>query len=142
MREVCTASVPARVAELPVREALAAAAREHQRRTGLSVQFDFDSLPDQLPSFLKVCLYRILLEGLHCTAGGAKSQLVRGSVASNRVALEIVGTTGGKDDEVNLASVRDRIEALGGTREIHSADHGQLSLAAEVNLADLGTANV
>jgi signal transduction histidine kinase len=141
MREISTVSVSARVVELPAREALAAAAREHHRRTGFSVQYDFDSLPDQLPSFLKVSLYRILLEGLRCTAGGVKLQLVRGSAASNRVALEIVGTTGGKDYLINLASIRDRIEALGGTLEVHSADHGQLSLAAEVNLADLGTAN-
>lgn len=138
MKDVCSASVPARIAELSPYETLVLAAREHCRRGNQSVEHDISTLPDRLPLQLKVCLYRITLEGLQATTGGKQFQKIRCSKHGNNVVIEIVGTTGGKEEPTRLVALRDRVEALGGTLAIQSMPADQLSLFVELNLPDMG----
>ena len=114
MRAMTTDVVPAPVDELSPREALARAAREHHRQSGQRVEYDVDALPDQLPTPLKACLYRIALDGLKSTAGGAQSQSIRASAGNDSLTLEIIGGTGDGETQAKLAHLRNRIEALGG----------------------------
>jgi len=138
MRAMTTDVVPPRVDELSPSEALVRAAREHHRQSGQRVEYDVDALPDQLPTPLKACLYRIALDGLKSTAGGTHSQSIRASAAKDSLTLEIVGGTGDGETQAKLASLRDRIEALGGTLGVGPTTAGQLSLIAELNLSDMG----
>jgi hypothetical protein len=91
-----------------------------------------------LPTPLKACLYRIALDGLKSTAGGTHSQSIRASAAQDSLTLEIIGGTGDGETQAKLASLRDRIEALGGTLGVGPTAAGQLSLIAELNLSDMG----
>jgi signal transduction histidine kinase len=91
MRAMTTDVVPAAVDELSPSEALARAVREHHRQSGKRVEYDVDALPDQLPTPLKACLYRIARDGLKSTAGGTQSQSIRASAANDSLTLEIIG---------------------------------------------------
>jgi hypothetical protein len=138
MRAMTTDVVPPRVDDLSPGEALARAAREHHRQSGQRVDYDVDALPDQLPTPLKACLYRIALDGLKSTAGGTQSQSIRASAAEDSLTLEIIGGAGDGETPAKLARLRDRIEALGGTLGVDPTAAGQLSLIAEINLSDMG----
>ena len=139
MRAMSTDVVPPRVDELSPSEILARAAREHHRQTGRRVEYHVDTLPEQLPAPLKACLYRIALDALNSTAGGVGSQSIRASAVKDSLTLEIVGGAGDGETHAKLGRLRDRIEALGGTLGVDPAA-GQLSLIAELNLSDMGTA--
>jgi signal transduction histidine kinase len=141
MRAMTNDMVIPRIDELSPSEALARAAREHHRQSGQCVEYDVDALPKQLPAPLKACLYRIALDGLKSTAGGAKLQSIRASTANDSLTLEIIGGTGDGETQARLASLRDRIEALGGTLGVDPTAAGQLSLIAELNLSDMGIAS-
>lgn len=138
MRDVYAIAVPPNIAELTPGEALASAAREHHRRSGVVVEYDVTNAPTQLPIPLKACLYRIALEGLCGTATGARSQLIRATQAGTSLAIEIVGGSGGEPTQGRLATLRSRIEALGGTLAVSSTPAGQLLLTAEIDLAEMG----
>jgi signal transduction histidine kinase len=138
MRAMTTDVVPSRVDELSPREALARAAREHHRQSGQAVEYDVDALPDQLPTPLKACLYRIALDGLKTAAEGTHVQSIRASAAKDNLRLEITGGTADGETQAKLARLRDRIEALGGTLGVDPTAAGQLSLIAELNLSDMG----
>jgi signal transduction histidine kinase len=138
IRDACSATIPARVDDLAVREALASAAREHHRLSGAAIEYDFANVPEQLPTALKTCLYRIAIEGLRGTCGGSRSQTIRAELGGTTIAIEIVGGPDDKDSGSQLVSLRDRVEALGGTLSVGSTPSGRLVLSAELDVAEMG----
>jgi signal transduction histidine kinase len=134
---------------LSVAETLARAARQHERLTGTAVRLETYRLPVQLPFPVKACLYRFVLEslGMYASTGAHLSRI---SVSSD--SGRIVVRTSGSDATASagprplaahglkLKSLRDRVEAVGGS-VMFSATPAGPALIAELNLANMEPAS-
>jgi signal transduction histidine kinase len=134
---------------LSVAETLARAARQHERLTGTAVRLETNRLPVQLPFPVKACLYRFVLEslGMYASTGAHLSRI---SVSSD--SGRIVVRTSGSDATASagprplaahglkLKSLRDRVEAVGGS-VMFSATPAGPALIAELNLANMEPAS-
>ena len=72
-------------------EALALAARTHERRTGTTVKSELTGLPPHLSNALKACLYRFAQEALNNAFrhGGGKGQTLRGTCVDDVLQVEV-----------------------------------------------------
>jgi signal transduction histidine kinase len=144
IRRVYGGFAPTDIERLSLRDTLAGAALRHERRTGVPVTFESNGLPEQLPFPLKASLYRFALEGLASTYP-APTQDISAFCANQFMVLKIVGGRGTLNAPPlhpvapcpRLASLRDRIEALGGWVKLAPTVDGGMSLVAELNLADV-----
>ncbi|MCL4765194.1 MAG: sensor histidine kinase [Hyphomicrobiaceae bacterium] len=126
-------------------EALKIAVRNHERRTGTSVECDLASnLPRQVPTSMTTCLYRFAQEGLNNAfrhAGGA-GQKLRASFAHQMLEIEVsdsgIGLNSINEPDINhglgLSWLSDRIESLGGVLEISSRRNRGTRLIARFRL--------
>jgi signal transduction histidine kinase len=130
---------------LSVVETLVRAARQHERRTGVAVELETYGLPEQLPFPVKACLYRFALESLSMYASSGVA-FPRISVSSDCEKI-VVRTVGGDATmraeprpiavhAPKLRSLRDRMEAVGGSVAFRSTPAGPV-LTAELNLANM-----
>jgi signal transduction histidine kinase len=114
--------------------------REHERRTGSSVQVEVVDLPAQASAAVKITLYRVAQEALgnaYRHAGGV-GQRVAVRRADGRLDLEVAdrgpgfaeSTITGEGDHLGLIGMRERVESLGGTFRVASEPgHGTKILA-------------
>jgi len=124
-------------------------ARNHERRSGTSVQIDLAPIPD-LPISLKACLYRIAQEALnnaYAHAGGSGQKLA--TTYRDGLLELLVSDTGAGFDEaprsglrLGIAGMRDRVTSLGGTFQIMSNPGRGTCVKAQFDLARLKIANV
>jgi len=119
------------IEKVSLEEALRMAARKHEQQTGTDVRWEVDRLDGHVPFPLKACLYRFAQEGLnnayqHANGKGqALLAMGNGAKIEVKVVDEGPGLAGG-NGHINgggqgLTGLRDRIESLGGTFEVHSA---------------------
>jgi signal transduction histidine kinase len=134
---------------LSVVETLVRAAKQHERRTGVAVALKTRGLPEQLPFPVKACLYRVVMDSLGMYApSGAQSPRICVSSDSERIVVQTIASdatvpAGPRSLAVHsgkLRSLRDRMEALGGSVVLSSTPTGP-ALVAELNLANMGPAN-
>ncbi len=126
-------------------EALGIAVRNHERRTGTSVECDLAAdLPQHLPASMTTCLYRFAQEALNNAfrhAGGA-GQKLRATFAHRLLEIEVSdageGFVSDGEPDVNhklgLSWLADRIESLGGVLEISSSRNVGTRLIARFRL--------
>ncbi len=118
-------------------------------QTGISVNITHENLPPALPHDLTLCLFRIVQEALrntirHSNAGAVYVHL---SGSATRIALTIVDNGTGFDVSsawgkgLGLLSIRERLDALGGTFEISSGSGVGTRIDAEVPLEAMAGAN-
>ncbi|HET9363173.1 MAG TPA: ATP-binding protein, partial [Vicinamibacterales bacterium] len=111
-------------------------------RAEIAISFTHDNVPTSLPADLTLCLFRVVQEALQNALkySGAKRVLVhlRGvpgglalTVADDGVGFD-VGASWGKG--LGLVSMGERLEAIGGTFEIHSTPGAGTRLEATVPL--------
>jgi signal transduction histidine kinase len=114
---------------------------QHQRRTGVVVQLNTLSLPEQLPAALKAYLYRLALEGLdgtsQCTSG--RSPSVTASCNSEKMVLQFAGCIQAPDARAERSAkidyLRNRVESVGGQFRSACAPTGELCLTIELCLS-------
>jgi signal transduction histidine kinase len=115
---------------LSVSEVASRAIDDHQRRSGVSVQRQLESLPDQAPLAIKIALLRTLQEALSNATRHGKGADVRVELdgAGDRLRLRVSDHGPGFDTRLaeqsgglGLAGMRERTELLGGTFEVESA---------------------
>ena len=127
-------------------EAIAMAARSHERRTGSSVTCEIGDLPNSRPPLLNMCLYRFTQEGLNNAFrhAGGKGQTVRAICNDENIEIEVSDAGPGFDPNrkpadkygLGLAGLRERIESLGGTLYIRSQPGGGARLTARFKVSD------
>ena len=96
---------------------------------GVIITFTHESVPPALPPDLTICLFRIAQEALHNALkhSSARNVSVDLTGVSDRIALTIVDDGVGFDVDaawrrgLGLISVRERVEAIGGTFELRSS---------------------
>ena len=128
-------------------EALALAARIHERRTGTTVKYELNGLPPHLSNALKACLYRFAQEALNNAFrhGGGKGQTVQGSYQDGVLAVEVSDAGPGfepdddkrmNENRLGLTGMRDRVASLGGSLEIESRPRQGTRLTARFKVVD------
>jgi signal transduction histidine kinase len=111
-------------------------------RTDIAISFTHDDVPSSLPPDLTLCLFRIVQEALQNALkySGAQRVLVhlRGvpgglalTVADDGVGFDVSAAW---DKGLGLVSMGERLEAIGGTFEIHSTPGAGTRLEATVPL--------
>jgi signal transduction histidine kinase len=111
-------------------------------QSGLTVTFTHDPIPATLPAELTLCLFRIAQEALQNAAkhSGTARVAVRLGHAANGLALAVEDEGVGFDVSagwrrgLGLISMRERLEAFGGTLMIHSAPGAGTRVEATVPL--------
>lgn len=130
------------IENLPVPEVIQAAVRRHQRHSGIAVALSLaDGLPDAQPS-LKVCLYRLVQEGLNNIVQHAygSSQYVQAgyvdghfivSIEDDGPGIAATAPADGRDSGAQgIAGLKDRVEALGGSLSLKNRREGGACLSA------------
>ncbi len=116
------------IATMTVEAAIRAAVRRHEELSGTCVAVDLAGLPRDCQQALKICIYRIVQEGLTNAlkhAGGA-GQSVRACREGGIIRVEVAdaghGLAPGPDERpgFGLRAMRDRVESLGGKFEVMS----------------------
>ena len=133
LRELSTGLVLPEIENLSLEEALRVAVKRHEYATGSLVDVTFSPLPERVTHPLKICLYRVVQEGLNNTFrhAAAREQRVLAS-ADEKMVKVIVSDAGpgpgqmtvatGRRHPLGLQGVRNRVEAFGGSVQFQ---HGQ-----------------
>ena len=119
---------PVKIRLIGLIPALKALQRELSQ-SGLQIAFVHDSVPEALPEEFSLCLFRVVQEALHNAIrhSGATRISVHLSRRDNGLAVTIVDNGSGFDvvtawgNGLGLFNMRERLEAIGGTLNIHSS---------------------
>jgi signal transduction histidine kinase len=150
LRELSTGLVLPEIENMSLEAALRVAVERHEYATGSVVSASYDGLPENVAHPLKICLYRVVQEGLNNAFrhAGAREQRVTASADDNVITV-IVSDAGpsakqdikttGRRHPLGLQGIRNRVEAFGGSVQIeqHRAKGTQLivSVPLESNSA-------
>jgi signal transduction histidine kinase len=146
LRGISTGLVLPEIEKLPLEAALRLAVDRHEKLTGKTVATSFSALPENIEQSLKICLYRIVQEGLtnaYRHAGGIDQEV---TVSRNAGVIEVIVSDGGpglspqsgkagRHDPLGLAGIRHRVEAFGGTIETRLHKPTGVELVARVPLS-------
>jgi signal transduction histidine kinase len=135
--------------ELSAREAISRLIKRHESRTSTSVSHDLHNLPEILSTPTKICLYRLVQEGLNNAYRHAAGidQRVDVSVQGSLLFLTISDGGPGMDlndvskindaEHLGLRGMRERVESLGGDFEItRTGKSGGVKLIATLTIDD------
>jgi len=124
---------------LPV--ALDRLCRDLANETVLKIHFHRENLPDSISPSLSLCLYRVAQEALHNTVkhGRAENASVILRAQAGTLLLHIaddgVGFDSGHEQGLGLASMRERLNAVGGSIRIVSVPDRGTTVEASVPLS-------
>ena len=135
--------------ELSAREAIARLIERHESRTSTTVSHELHDLPENLSTPSKICLYRIVQEGLNNAYrhGAGIDQRVDVLVQGSLLFLTISDGGPGMDiddvskindaDHMGLRGMRERVESLGGDFQItRTGKSGGFKLIATLTIDD------
>lgn len=122
------------IGQLSITETAGRAVRDYERKTSAAVELAVSDVPVEAPLSVKITLYRILQESLANGFRYADGAHQRVSIAGKEGQLIVEISDDGPgfnkqvvlaDDHLGLVGMRERVEILGGTFELESAqDHG------------------
>lgn len=124
IREMSSGLAPPRLEGLHLQKMLELTIREHEQRTGTTVDAVIGALPADVPVLYKVSIYRFVQQALHNAyrhAGGV-GQVVHAASEGSTLTIQVADAGPGfvplrnvGSERLGLACMRDRIESLGGT---------------------------
>ncbi len=149
IRHLSAGLAPPHLESQPLQKVLELAVRQHEQRTGSAVDAVIDPLPD-MSSLHKVCIYRFVQQGLqnsyrHAAGVGQRVYAVSdGTMLAVEVADDGPGFCPSKSrggDRLGLASMRDRIESLGGTFTLETSVGSGTTLRVSFQVDDIREKN-
>jgi signal transduction histidine kinase len=117
------------------------ACRDHERKTGRSVTREIGPLPEGAAHTLKIAVYRTLQEALSNALRHAPGALVRVRASADAHALLLTcddegpGIAADARPGLGLRGMRERIELLGGTLDVHRGTNSGTAVRASIPLA-------
>lgn len=140
LRELSTGLVMPETEHLALEAALRMAVEQHEYATGSKVTSTYDGLPERVAHPLKICLYRIVQEGLNNAFrhGAGRNQRVSASADLSAITVVICddgpgfasGSSNGRRRPLGLQGIRNRVEAFGGRVDILQ----QIGLGTELRI--------
>ncbi|MBC8212133.1 MAG: sensor histidine kinase [Gammaproteobacteria bacterium] len=121
--------------DLSAQDAILKVIEKHQKRTSTKVSHKLNKIPDSLKLSSKICIYRLVQEGLNNAYRHGKGidQKVRATIKDRH--LIVIVSDGGQgfqkhdldkindSDHLGLRGLRERVESLGGSFKISSEDN-------------------
>ncbi|GBF27686.1 signal transduction histidine-protein kinase/phosphatase DegS [bacterium MnTg02] len=118
------------IEKLSLEETLQIAVHKHEKRTGTRIKHNISSLPKDVASPLKICLYRFTQEALNNAFRHAngKGQSVRAEIDEIKLEVKIEDSglgfepskTSSSENRLGLTGMRERVESLGGVFTLQS----------------------
>lgn len=152
LREVRSISEGLALPELgpiALREVIELAISSHERITSTRVSRRLEDLPEETPQSLKICVYRLVQEGLTNAfrhADGKGQEVSARGIQMLEVCVSDCGpgfaTAGPAGQGLGLAGLRARIEAIGGRLEVNSRLGHGTHIAASFDLGKVRHAEV
>ena len=147
LREITSGLTLPELQRLSPYEAVERAIRAHEQTTGTLVERNISSFPQHLPLPFTICIFRLVQEGLmnaYCHAG-ALGQTVTGSYEEDSFIITVSDAGFGFSPEealqpgtnLGLRWLRQRVESIGGTLTIRSAEDSGTQLSARFPYAML-----
>lgn len=129
-------------------QTLRLAVARHELATGTSVDVTFEGLPREIDPSLKICLFRVIQEGLNNAYrhGEAKDQAVGVRASGNRIRIVVQDSgpgpaqpsdTQGRAHPLGLQGIRNRVEVFGGTTLLRRREPRGAELVVEVPLENV-----
>lgn len=126
LRELSTGLVLPEIENLSLEEALRVAVKRHEYATGSLVEAQFGTLPERVTHPLKICLYRVVQEGLNNAFRHAAAREQRVLASTDETVIRVVVSDAGpgpgpttvatgRRHPLGLQGVRNRVEAFGGS---------------------------
>jgi signal transduction histidine kinase len=147
IRHLSAGLAPPHLDSLPLRKVLELAVRQHEQRTGTTVNASIGTLPASISPLHKVSIYRFVQEGLNNAfrhAAGA-GQTVHVAGTADELSIEVTdsgpgfsSSSVGTGDGLGLAGLRDRIESLGGKFSLETELGSGTRVRASFQVADNG----
>jgi signal transduction histidine kinase len=144
IRNLCKGLLLPEVQSMTLQEALLFMIRTHERRTGTTITSMIAELPDQAPEFVKIALCRFIQEGLNNAFkhAGGRGQQIDIAWDGAHITIEVADQGRGMCDAdgtmrepgLGLASLRDRIESIGGEVTMRSAPNAGTCIKASLPL--------
>ncbi len=134
------------IEQLSLSETLRRAADDHQRKTGVAVPIALGNAPEAAPLPVRITLFRVLQESLAngFRHGGGRNQRVAVTASAGTLAVEVADDGKGfdptalkPDGHFGLDWMRERVELLGGSFEVHSAIGRGTAVRVSLPLAQL-----
>ena len=133
LRELSAGLVLPEIESLSLDAALRLAVEYHEKVTGTTVEASYNGLPEQVAQPLKLCLYRVIQEGLTNAFRHAGGRGQRVTVSANDKFITVVVSDGGPGlanaseasvsrKPLGLHGIRNRVEAFGGAVKIRQRD--------------------
>jgi signal transduction histidine kinase len=129
--------------DLSAIEAVTKVIEKHESRTSTTVSHQLKNIPDKLSTPTKICIYRLVQEGLNNAYrhGGGIDQFVSVTVQDTQLILSISDGGPGMDpddterindtEHLGLRGMRERVESLGGDFHItNTSEAGGVTLIA------------
>ena len=129
LRELSTGLVLPEIENMQLEAALRVAVERHEYATGSVVSASYDDLPENVAHPLKICLYRVVQEGLNNTFRHASALDQQVIASADEKSITVVVSDAGpglvradKPSEgtrpLGLQGIRNRVEAFGGSVQI------------------------
>jgi len=132
---------PSMLDDLGLVPALQWQAREVWKRSGVWVEVDAETVPEELPEEHRTCIYRIVQEALHNCVQHAEAHHVKITVKREKAGLRLAIEDDGKGFRPNrekgmgLLGMQERVTHLGGQFAIESAPASGTVLRVALPLA-------
>jgi signal transduction histidine kinase len=148
LRELSTGLVMPEIENMPLEAALRMAVDQHEYATGSKVTVAYDRLPERVAHPLKICLYRVVQEGLNNAFrhGGGRDQRVSASADQQAITVVIaddgpglgVNNSQARHRPLGLQGIRNRVEAFGGSVDIRRGPRSGTELQVVVPMEGNG----
>ena len=131
---------PAKLDQLGLVTAARSWCRDVTQQSGVNVEFTNDSVPDDLPADIALCLFRIVQEALRNVVRHSGASVARVELMANAKDIRLAVTDIGRgfDPEsttgqgLGLLSMQERVRLVNGTIEVQSAPGAGTSVIATV----------
>jgi signal transduction histidine kinase len=140
---------PTQLEYLGLAASLRSLCRDIGKQKGLTISFDEQPLPEHVPPDIEICLYRVAQEALsnlakHSRAQNAALELRRvGGQLLLRISDDGVGFDSQQESAgLGLVTMRERLNAVGGTMDVASSPTTGTAIEAWVPLADTSSGQV
>lgn len=145
LRELSAGLVLPELESMSLKAALHLAVERHARATATLVDANYSALPEGVGQPLKVCLYRVVQEGLNNAFrhGAAREQRVNASADEKFITIIVSDKGPGLKNEtassamtksIGLYGIRNRVEAFGGSLEVRARHRSGTKLVAVIPL--------
>ena len=145
IRDLSAGLIIPELENLSVQEAILKLIDKHEKRTGTRVNYRLNNLPQALRTSIKICVYRLVQEGLNNAFRHGQGIDQSVSIDRDAKSLQVVISDGGpgmcdedisridQSEHLGLRGLRERVESLGGIFRITSNENG-IGLQIRANL--------